>query len=146
MWLASLSVCADPGSEPEYSKAERVNEHQYKLYKSCKMQQRICYILQSTVCHFNTFEVNKTAQNRIVFFFIKCKNIKHMFFQQQVKEIRIVSSCGATWAMMFLILLEHHGIVTILQQYLYYLQLCIETVNKEVYVIWCFGFLETQLS
>ncbi len=38
-----------------------------------------------------------------------------MFFQQQVKEIRIVSSCRATWVMMFLILLEHHGIVTILQ-------------------------------
>lgn len=25
------------------------------------------------------------------------------------------------------------------------LQLCIETVNKEVFVIWCFGY-ETQLS
>lgn len=80
MWLASLSVCADPGGEPECSKAERLNEHQYKLYKSCKMQKRgYALFLQSTVCHsYVSFEVNKTAQNGF-FFFLKCKNIKQVF-------------------------------------------------------------------
>lgn len=89
MWLASLSVCADPGSKPECGKAERVNEHQYKLYKSCKMQKRadtpFCSLLSVT---FLWSEQNVTEQNWVVFFL----NIKHkfFFFQQQVKELRIV--------------------------------------------------------
>lgn len=86
--IASLSVCADPGSEPECGKAERLNEHQYKLYKSCKMQKR-GHALFCSLLSLTSFEVNETAQNRI-FFFVTCKNIKHKLFQQQVKERRIV--------------------------------------------------------
>lgn len=65
--IASLSVCADPGSEPECGKAERLNEHQYKLYKSCKMQKR-GYALFCSLLSLTSFEVNETAQNRIFFF------------------------------------------------------------------------------
>lgn len=82
--IASLSVCADPGSEPECGKAERLNEHQYKLYKSCKMQKR-GYALFCSLLSLTSFEVNETAQNRI-FFSLRVKTSNTSYFSNRLKS------------------------------------------------------------
>lgn len=89
-----------------------------------------------------------SERNSTVFFPIKCKNIKHKFFQQQLKKAPLFimylkchmgydvsHHLGAPWYW------NHITVVPLLPSVVY-----IETVNKEVYVIWCFGFSETQLS
>lgn len=47
---------------------------------------------------------------------------------------------------MFFTTLKHHVVTYYSSTFFFYLQLNIETVNKEVFVNWCFGLVKTELS